>query len=163
MSGNERVDSDVSAGEGLDSLATLDLISFVSNRDVECPGCGYNLRGLRAGVCPECQQELSLRVGLAEPKNRLWLTALIGAACGLGFNGLLTAYAVFVFVARRDTVPQDFVAIVVIGLVFFLVATLVMLRKGRSIRRLSVSARAGLAVCSWGAVVVSFLVFSTSV
>lgn len=27
---------------------------FVRGRDVECPGCGYNLRGLDGRTCPEC-------------------------------------------------------------------------------------------------------------
>ncbi len=30
------------------------LVGFLSERDVACPGCGYNLRGLVGRVCPEC-------------------------------------------------------------------------------------------------------------
>jgi hypothetical protein len=38
------------AGQGqTDSFA-----AFIAERDVECPGCGYNLRGLLGRECPEC-------------------------------------------------------------------------------------------------------------
>lgn len=36
-------------GEPADSFA-----EFVAERDIECPGCGYNLRGLKGRRCPEC-------------------------------------------------------------------------------------------------------------
>jgi hypothetical protein len=30
------------------------LKGYLARRDVPCPSCGYNLRGLRTGACPEC-------------------------------------------------------------------------------------------------------------
>ena len=36
--------------------------AFLAERDVACPGCGYNLRGVSAGRCPECARELALMV-----------------------------------------------------------------------------------------------------
>lgn len=30
------------------------LSRYLADRDVRCPGCGYNLRGLEEGTCPEC-------------------------------------------------------------------------------------------------------------
>lgn len=38
------------------------LRAFLADRDVPCPHCGYNLRGLQAGVCPECKHDLQLRL-----------------------------------------------------------------------------------------------------
>jgi hypothetical protein len=32
----------------------VELRAFLADRDVACPGCGYNLRGLTTGECPEC-------------------------------------------------------------------------------------------------------------
>ena len=35
---------------------------FLARRDVGCPGCGYNLRGLRGASCPECGEVVELAV-----------------------------------------------------------------------------------------------------
>jgi len=74
---------------------------FVADRSVPCPGCSYDLRGLTATRCPECNQELVLRVGLAEPRLGAFLGALIGLATGVGFSGLLFVYFILVFSVRR--------------------------------------------------------------
>ncbi len=36
------------------------LRDFLAGRDVPCPACGYNLRGLAAPVCPECGLTLTV-------------------------------------------------------------------------------------------------------
>ncbi|MEX2218097.1 MAG: hypothetical protein WD749_04995 [Phycisphaerales bacterium] len=36
------------------------LHDFLAERDFPCPGCGYNLRGLEANVCPECARPVPL-------------------------------------------------------------------------------------------------------
>lgn len=38
------------------------LQAFLADRDVPCPHCGYNLRGLQAPVCPECKHDLQLKL-----------------------------------------------------------------------------------------------------
>lgn len=30
------------------------LLEYLAERDVPCPGCGYNLRNLTGALCPEC-------------------------------------------------------------------------------------------------------------
>ncbi|MEM9166951.1 MAG: hypothetical protein AAGB48_07975 [Planctomycetota bacterium] len=35
------------------------LRAYLAERDVPCPRCGYNLRGVREPVCPECGRTLS--------------------------------------------------------------------------------------------------------
>ena len=60
------------------------LRAFLAGRDVECPGCGYNLRDLGGSRCPECGDELVLRVGLAEPRQGALIAGLIGLAAGAG-------------------------------------------------------------------------------
>lgn len=39
-----------------------DLREYLAERDVACPGCGYNLRGLTQTNCPECGRALSVGV-----------------------------------------------------------------------------------------------------
>jgi len=40
--------------------------AFLARRDVACPGCGYNLRGLAGTRCPECEREITLGVSRSE-------------------------------------------------------------------------------------------------
>lgn len=62
------------------------LTSFLSSRDVPCPACDYNLRGLTAEHCPECSRRLVLSVSLAEPPIVPYVLATVGlAACGAAF------------------------------------------------------------------------------
>lgn len=44
--------------------ATDWLPSLASERDVFCPGCGYNIRGVREPRCPECGVGLTLSVAV---------------------------------------------------------------------------------------------------
>lgn len=46
------------------------LLEFLRDRDHACPRCGYNLRNLTQPVCPECREDLALKVGAA--KQRIW-------------------------------------------------------------------------------------------
>ena len=61
------------------------LIKFLAARDVPCPLCQYNLRGLRSPRCPECGRELRLTVGLSEPPLKAWIVV---AACAWLSAGL---------------------------------------------------------------------------
>jgi hypothetical protein len=67
------------------------LLAYLSNRDVGCPLCEYNLRGLTSPRCPECGRELKLSVGLVEPYLRAWmlLAFAIFAAAGIGLLFLM--------------------------------------------------------------------------
>jgi DNA-directed RNA polymerase subunit RPC12/RpoP len=62
------------------------LYRFLSQRDIACPLCGYNLRGLTSPRCPECGRELRLSIGMAEPFLRAWVTLAVAvfAAAGIG-------------------------------------------------------------------------------
>jgi hypothetical protein len=69
------------------------LIDFLRIRDVPCPLCGYNLRGLQQPRCPECGRELTLSVGLTEPLLKAWITfaaaLLLPAGIGVLFTWIL--------------------------------------------------------------------------
>lgn len=81
-----------------------DLARFLAERDVHCPSCGYNLRGLAADRCPECGQTLVLselgdpRPGALQgtPATVTGALALIGLTAVLGplAIGLITVAAV---------------------------------------------------------------------
>ena len=65
------------------------LVAYLADRDVACTGCGYNLRGIRGGRCPECNEDLVLRVGLAEPRLGAVVASLAGSWCCAGMTGAL--------------------------------------------------------------------------
>ncbi len=63
------------------------LVTFLSERDFMCPRCGYNLRNITSGACPECGDLVTLGVVLADPKIGPYLVLLLAA--GTGFGGSL--------------------------------------------------------------------------
>ncbi len=65
------------------------LRSYLRDYDAPCPSCGYSLRDLMGDSCPECGEGIALRVELAQPKMRMWITGLIGLSLGLGFHGIV--------------------------------------------------------------------------
>ncbi|XOV74265.1 MAG: hypothetical protein ACFHWZ_11950 [Phycisphaerales bacterium] len=49
-----------------------ELIAFLAGRSFPCPRCAYDLRDIRAAVCPECAEPLILTIGT--PRVRFgWL------------------------------------------------------------------------------------------
>ena len=69
------------------------LAAFLETRDVKCPLCGYNLRGLTSGRCPECGEGLRLQVGGATRYTRCYIALLAACCLGLGASGLILAAA----------------------------------------------------------------------
>lgn len=57
---------------------TAALAAFLAQRDITCPNCHYNLRGLQSDQCPECGLGLALQVDLVEPKMAGFIVGLIG-------------------------------------------------------------------------------------
>lgn len=87
---------------------------FLHARDVACPSCGYNLRGLGGALCPECNQQLVLRVGLVEPR----IGKLIAALCGVlaAGGGCFAALVVAAVSTARWGPPQAGIRFAVFGL-----------------------------------------------
>lgn len=93
-----------------------------------CPGCGYDIRGLRSGVCPECGRSLDRAPGsvLATVSTRSsWLDTKALVYAGVG----LLAGAVTYAIAEDPLLGPlafgvDFVATVIIGWVVFLVCSM---------------------------------------
>src|SRR5262249_13077394 len=77
---------------------------FLSGHDFPCAQCGYNLRGLPAGACPECHEPIVIHIAGADLfKPVIWLARLSIAACVLltihGTIGLLRLVQVWVSMA----------------------------------------------------------------
>lgn len=69
------------------------LRSYLADADEPCPRCGYNLRQLHSSRCPECGSELTLVLGLTEPRLAAYLTT-VGVWCfGLGASTFLSVIA----------------------------------------------------------------------
>ncbi|MEM1107574.1 MAG: hypothetical protein AAGH99_02685 [Planctomycetota bacterium] len=65
------------------------LAEVLAERDVACPSCGYNLRGLRAGGCPECgagvtwEALLPSKAGMLGAGGAWWVIGLVALAVSL--------------------------------------------------------------------------------
>ncbi len=59
------------------------LAEFLATRDAPCPRCGYNLRGLSASRCPECNTEIQLGILRPDrPDRRMWMLMLLAGVAG---------------------------------------------------------------------------------
>jgi hypothetical protein len=130
--------------------------AFLANHDVPCPNCGYNLRELTCGVCPECGMELELRVGLVEPRPAAWVGGLVGIAAGMGFFAMVLLIGVYqlAFHGFREWV---FFAWFVSLTAAHVVPLAAWLRWRPWLRTRSRSWRVLLAVCCWVLPVISML------
>ncbi len=92
------------------------LLRFVHQRDVRCPRCDYNIRNLTQPVCPECNEELHLAVGMRRPRFGWFIVALAPSV----FSGIaalllgITIITVFFF-APRGSMPWPLPAADVFG------------------------------------------------
>ena len=77
------------------------LAAYLAERDVPCPACGYNLRGLKAQACPECTQPPVL--GLHRHGIPARLCVLLSVACAMhaASVGLSVVQSVQGFVFNR--------------------------------------------------------------
>ena len=61
--------------------------SYLADRDVPCPACGYNLRGVEGSKCPECGKGICLSIHPASwTITKLWLLRL-GAIAIICYSG----------------------------------------------------------------------------
>ena len=157
-----RLDSEVNSGCMNDQEH---LSAYLAERDVLCVSCGYCLRGITGGRCPECNEELVLRVGLAEPRFGAVIAVLAGAWCCAGTSFALLAGMLGLSLYFGDWPP---VAYWVPGLVGLALSAPVAIgfgtRDGRSwIRKRSGVARILLIAGAWALFVGSFVAFGVVV
>jgi hypothetical protein len=80
---------------------------FLRDHDVPCPGCGYNLRGLTGLGCPECDQELELRVNLAEPSLGPLIALLVPPIAAASCGAAMLVIVVVMSLYHGDWVPAE--------------------------------------------------------
>jgi hypothetical protein len=126
------------------------LLRFVAGRDVECPGCQYNVRDLKITRCPECGDELELSLRLAEPRQGSLIAGLVGLAAGAGFGGLLLVYiGIILFLSGRGGPPNDFFGITCTGFVVHAIGLGIWIKNWRNIRRARPRTRTFLVALCW--------------
>ena len=139
------------------------LQEFLRERDVTCPRCEYNLRNLIGSRCPECGDELVLRVNLSEPKMAAFFTGLVGLAAGAGFSGLLVVYAlVVVLIYDRSwrSFWNSFFFVTSGGFLVLGVAVLIWIRARYYIRRQGYGRQWMLAAGCWCLTLANLVVFT---
>ena len=141
-----------------------DLRNYLATRDAACPSCGYNLRGLTSDRCPECHQEIALRVSLVEPRLGLFLIGVVGWALGAGFSVLLLMYGGIAIMRYGNPSPGDpFFLILLTGGVAQGSVLLCLLICNRRIRRWRTLPRALLAVSGFAASLANVLIFALNI
>lgn len=127
------------------------LEQYLDQRDVCCPGCSYNLRGLKSDRCPECGDRLELSLRLLEPRQGALIAGLVGLSAGAGLGGLLLIYGVIVSLLVRPYGSgwTDFFVINGLGFVVHLAALLMWVRNWHPIRRLAPWRRRWLVSACW--------------
>ena len=131
---------------------TAALREFLATRDAACPCCGYNLRGLTGTRCPECNQELVLCVGLAEPRlDRIFLAGLIGASAESGLCAFMLGLGCYEGFRSGWQYGPRFTELLPIGVGALLgsVATSLWIRKRAILRRERTRVRIALALLLW--------------
>lgn len=137
------------------------LRAFLADRDVPCPGCGYNLRGLTTERCPECAERLALRVAAHVPWSRGFIAGVIGLASGAGFSGLLVVYALIRMAQTgRGSPPRGFLLIVLLGATIQSLLLTVLLNSKASFRTMSPLKRGWLVAGCWALTLINLIVFA---
>lgn len=140
--------------------------TFLSTRDVPCPSCGYNLRGINSPVCPECAEPLALKVGFAQDTTRALVAAILPPAI-IGGAGLCLVLCFVIIAAAVGGMPPpgervSFLwAPLGIGLVLSAYATCLMRLRGRIwFRRLPAPRRRLVVACSTALAVGGFALWA---
>lgn len=92
------------------------LVAFLATRDIACPVCRYNLRGLQGETCPECAAPL--RLDVASPNLHLGPLVLMIVAFSLAAGFDLVVGLVFVtltLVTADPAVPASWIGPMLVG------------------------------------------------
>ena len=140
------------------------LEQFLSERDVNCPACAYNLRQLKSDRCPECGDPLELSLRLVEQRQFPLIAGLVGLSAGFGLGFLLLIYAALVtFVFDDGGELNEFVWVNLAVCVVHGIAVVAWVRYWHTIRRMNGKARAILVAICWLLPLASIVVFANVV
>lgn len=127
------------------------LQDYLSKNNEPCPSCEYDLHGLKGNKCPECGQELLLRVGLATPNLAAFIVGLIGLASAAGFSGTMSVlfFCMFLIYGRGSSEDDSLFLVLVVELISSIVLLIIWSRANSWIRRRSKRMRWYLALACW--------------
>lgn len=148
--------------DGEDAAAGEFLREFLADRDIECPGCSYNLRGLTGRTCPECGQGLVVTLRLREPRQGSLIAGLVGLSMGAGLGGLLMIYAGITYFTRPygGAIPMSFWLVNIIGFAVHAAELGLWIRSWNTIRLLSPLVRGLLVIGCWAMPLAFIVIFS---
>lgn len=135
------------------------LTAFLAGRNVACPQCGYNLRDLAGGRCPECGEALILRVNLVEPRQAAVITGLVALSSGLGLNGLLLIFGL-IMELRHPSNEWAFFVVNTVGAIAEGLALFLWLRHWKALRRLTRPAQWGWVAGCFALTFVDLILFT---
>lgn len=144
------------------TLMSDELQRFLAHRDEACPSCGYNLRGLASGRCPECRTDLVLRVSVAEPRLGLFLSTVVAWALGAGFSALLLVYIGVASLVRPMGMPPlwPFLVVPILGTLVQGSAVLALVLFQRRVRRWDLGVRIALLAAGAACTLLNVVVFA---
>lgn len=128
------------------------LYEHLASRDVRCPDCGYNLRGLRANRCPECSFGLALTLEGEGAAGFGFMAVMGGLLAGAGSAVVLLGLLITLTVWLGEGLPpaQFFVIPTVVFAVGAPLAGLLAKRSGQAwFKRQSLGLRAWLVILAW--------------
>ncbi len=86
------------------------LFTFLSTRDVSCPICRYNLRGLAHAVCPECSAPLLLTVGSPNLQLGPFVLTIVSFSLAAGFDLVVSLlFAVMTVIFAQPGAPATWI------------------------------------------------------
>ncbi|MEM9662323.1 MAG: hypothetical protein AAF937_08435 [Planctomycetota bacterium] len=95
--------------------STDQLKAYLVDRDVPCPGCGYNLRGVAEPVCPECGTLVDIEEWLVNEQHlRQYRKTLSGLIVGWITNAVLPVGILVLAVYIRGRVPPEDIAVMLV-------------------------------------------------
>lgn len=111
------------------------LINYLASRDCPCPSCAYNLRGLTATNCPECNLALTLVVRLSEPRLGSFITTVVALSAGFGFNAMLFLYFLLFVMTRGVGLRRlDWISLPISAFILGVLLYVVLRMRGRFAR-----------------------------
>jgi predicted RNA-binding Zn-ribbon protein involved in translation (DUF1610 family) len=99
------------------------LASYLAHRDVPCTSCGYNLRGITSGTCPECGRPIVINITIRhfDRTTLPWFLAIILYAIAAGAFGFF-AFMMGMLVLLEDGDETVLAGSIVTAFMFILTA-----------------------------------------
>lgn len=152
--------SEPSSGTAPPTLRPRDrlLLEYLREHDAACPVCGYNVRALSRPVCPECQHELVLTVGAAQPRMA-WLFIALAPGFFSGIAACFTTIPTVAVTIEDDRIPWPLVGLTLFGFSSGLFAILLAFAKRRRFMAMPQRTQTTIALTIWGVHIGALVLF----